>query len=31
LKVNPLALYSDEEMESYEYLFELPRNPLKVG
>jgi phosphoadenosine phosphosulfate reductase len=29
LKVNPLALYSDEEMESYEYLFELPRNPLK--
>ena len=29
LKVNPLALYSDEEMESYEYLNELPRNPLK--
>ena len=29
LKVNPLALYSDEEMESYEYLYELPRNPLK--
>ena len=29
LKVNPLALYSDEEMESYEYLHELPRNPLK--
>ena len=29
LKVNPLALYSDEEMDSYEYLYELPRNPLK--
>lgn len=29
LKVNPLALYSDEEMDSYEYLHELPRNPLK--
>ena len=29
LKVNPLALYSDEEMDSYEYLNELPRNPLK--
>jgi phosphoadenosine phosphosulfate reductase len=29
LKVNPLALYSDEEMESYEFLNELPRNPLK--
>lgn len=29
LKVNPLALYSDEEMESYEHLYELPRNPLK--
>ena len=29
LKVNPLALYSDEEMESYEFLYELPRNPLK--
>ena len=29
LKVNPLALFSDEEMESYEYLNELPRNPLK--
>lgn len=29
LKVNPLAVYSDEEMESYEYLNELPRNPLK--
>ena len=29
LKINPLALYSDEEMETYEYLHELPRNPLK--
>ncbi|MSO15180.1 MAG: phosphoadenylyl-sulfate reductase [Ilumatobacteraceae bacterium] len=29
LKVNPLALYSDEEMETYEFLHELPRNPLK--
>ena len=29
LKINPLALYSDEEMETYEFLHELPRNPLK--
>jgi len=29
LKINPLALYSDEEMERYEFLHELPRNPLK--
>ena len=29
LKVNPLALYSDEEMDTYEFLHELPRNPLK--
>ena len=28
LKINPLALYSDEEMETYEFLPELPRNPL---
>ncbi len=29
LKINPLALYSDEEMETYEFLHQLPRNPLK--
>lgn len=29
LKINPLALYSVEEMETYEFLHELPRNPLK--
>lgn len=29
LKVNPLAMYSDEDMETYEFLHELPRNPLK--
>lgn len=29
VKVNPLALMSDEDMSTYEYLHELPRHPLK--
>lgn len=28
LKVNPLALFSDEDMSTYELLHSLPRNPL---
>lgn len=29
VKVNPLALMSDDDMGTYEYLHELPRHPLK--